>query len=73
VSEIFSGKLIREGVVHVLDLIGNPTAVTAYAWSSLIESSDKRRFFAPLHMGAIKSPVDAVRAAILAEQRSVRN
>jgi len=45
-------------------------ATRAYAWSSPIEGSDKRRFFAVLHMGAIKSPTDAVRAAIVAEHRT---
>ena len=43
---------------------------TTAIWSSPIEGSDKRRFFALLQMGAIKSPVDAVRAAIVAEQKS---
>jgi hypothetical protein len=56
--------------VHVYDLTGHPRATRAYAWSSPIEGSDKRRFFAVLHMGAIKSPADAVRAAIVAEHRS---
>lgn len=32
-------------------------------------SRDKRRFFAVLHVGAIRSPADAVRAAIVAEVR----
>jgi hypothetical protein len=32
------------------------------------EGSDKRRFFAVLHVGPIKSPLDAVRAAIVAER-----
>jgi|1185.fasta_scaffold34178_2 hypothetical protein len=45
-------------------------AARTYAWSSPIEGSDKRGFFAVLHMGPIKSPVDAVRAAILAENRT---
>jgi hypothetical protein len=49
---------------------GHPTASRAYAWSSPIEGSDKRRFFAVLHQGLVKSPVDAVRAAIVAEQRA---
>lgn len=56
-------------VVQVFDLEGHPKATRAYAWSSPIEGSDKRRFFAVLHMGAIKSPADAVRAAIVAEHR----
>jgi hypothetical protein len=45
------------------------TATRAYAWSSPIEGSEKRRFFAVLHQGPVTSPVEAVRAAIVAEQR----
>lgn len=69
VKEIFADQTVWEGIVHVFDLNGHPKATRAYAWSSPIEGSDKRRFFAVLHMGAIKSPADAVRAAIVAEQR----
>jgi len=69
VRETHNGVTIWEGVVHVFDLAGHPKATRAYAWSSPIEGSDKRRFFAVLHMGAIKSPADAVRAAIVAEHR----
>jgi hypothetical protein len=50
-------------------LTGHPKAMRAYAWSSPIKASDKRRLFAVLHMGPIRSPVDAVRAAIVAEHR----
>jgi hypothetical protein len=57
-------------VVNVFDLHGHPKATRAYAWSSPIEGSDKRRFFAVLELGGIKSPTDAVRAAIVAEHRS---
>lgn len=69
VREAFEGKPVWEGVVHVFDLAGYPKATRAYAWSSPIEGSTKRRFFAVLHMGGIKSPADAVRAAIVAEAR----
>jgi hypothetical protein len=76
VLETFKGETVRakgetiwEGVVHVFDLSGHPVASTAYAWSSPIEGSGKRRFFAVLHQGPIKSPADAVRAAIVSEQR----
>jgi hypothetical protein len=69
VKETHNGQTVWEGVVHVFDLTGNPKATQAYAWSSPIEGSDKRRFFAVLHMGPIKSPRDAVRAAIVAEHR----
>jgi hypothetical protein len=70
VRETFHGQPVWEGVVHVFDLNGHPTATCAYAWSSPIEGSDKRRFFAVLRLGAIKSPLDAVRAAIVAEHRA---
>lgn len=69
VSETFEGKIVWEGVVHVFDIKGRLTANRAYAWSSPIEGSDKRRFFAVLHQGPVTSPVEAVRAAIVAEHR----
>ena len=70
VREAFENQPVWEGTVHVFDLEGHPTATRAYAWSSPIEGSTKRRFFAVLHAGAIKSPLDAVRAAIVAEHRA---
>jgi hypothetical protein len=72
VRETHAGAVVWDGVVHVFDLDGHPAASRAYAWSSPIEGSDKRRFFAVLHQGPVKSPVDAVRAAIVAEQRQLR-
>jgi hypothetical protein len=69
VRETFKGKPVWEGVVHVFDLTGHPTATRAYAWSSPIEGSSKRRFFAVLHQPPVDSPQAAVRAAIVAEQR----
>jgi hypothetical protein len=70
VREAYEGAPVWEGVVHVFDLYGHPKATRAYAWSSPIEGSDKRRFFAVLHLGPVTGPVEAVRAAIVAEQRS---
>jgi hypothetical protein len=61
VKEVFNGKTVWEGVVH------HPKATRAYAWSSPIEGSNRRRFYAVLHLGGIRSPLDAVRAAIVAE------
>jgi hypothetical protein len=68
--ERFEGQTVWEGVVHVFDLAGHPTATRVYAWSSPIEGSTKRRFFAVLHTERINSPIEAVRAAIVAEHRS---
>jgi len=69
VKETFGGKVVWDGVVHVYRIDGHPKANKAYAWSSPIEGSDKRRFFAVLHQPPVTSPVEAVRAAIVAEQR----
>lgn len=70
VRERHGNKTAWEGVVHVFDLTGHPKATRAYAWSSPIEGSDKRRFFAVLHVPPVTSPVEAVRAAIVAEHRN---
>jgi hypothetical protein len=70
VKEVFEGKTVWEGVVHVFDLECHPRATRAYAWSSPVEGSDRRRFYAVLHLGGIRSPLDAVRAAIVAERRA---
>jgi hypothetical protein len=72
VRESFYGKLVWEGEVHVFDLDGNPKATRAYAWSSPIEGSTKRRFFAVLNIPPITSPSEAVRAAIVQEYREKR-
>jgi hypothetical protein len=53
------------------EVTGHPRASRARAWSHLVgETGERRRFFAVLHLGAIGSPVDAVRAAIVAERKA---
>ena len=69
VREAFDGKPVWEGIVHVFDLEDHPKATRAYAWSSPIEGTERRRFYAVLHLGGIRSPLDAVRAAIVAENK----
>ena len=70
VHEEFEGKPVWDGTVHIFNLKDSPSgAKRVYAWS--YERDDgKRRFFAVLHTGPIDSPVKAVRAAIVAEQRA---
>jgi hypothetical protein len=58
--------------MHVFDLTGYPTTTRACAWSSPVEGATKRRFFAVLHTDRINSPLEAVRAAIVAERRTTR-
>jgi hypothetical protein len=69
VKETFDGKTVWEGIVHVFTVHCHPKAKKANAWSSPIEGSDKRRFFAVLHQGPVTSPLEAVRAAIVAEHK----
>ncbi len=73
IKETFKGKTVWEGVIEVFDLDGNARATRAYAWSSPIEGSEKRRFYAVLHLGGIRSPQDAVRAAIVAESKAAKS
>ena len=68
IKETFGGNTVWEGVVHVFSLTGHPTAKRAYAWSSPIEG-DNPRFFAVLHQWPVTSPVEAVRASVVAENR----
>jgi hypothetical protein len=70
IKETFGGKTVWEGVVYMFSLAGHPTASRAYAWSSPIEGTDKQRFFAVLHQWPVTSPVEAVRAAFVAELKS---
>jgi hypothetical protein len=56
-------------VVRVFDISGRSDAQRAYAWSSPVEGSNKRKFFAVLHVPPVDSPLAAVRAAIVAERR----
>ena len=69
VKESFEGKPVWEGSVHKFSIEGNPAAGFAYAWTSPIEGSKKRRVFAVLEVPPIQSAVDAVRASIIQQQR----
>ncbi len=70
VEEAFQGQTVWEGVVHVFEIKGHPTAKRAYSWSSPIEGSTKRKFFAVLHVPPVASAQDAVRAAIVQEYKT---
>jgi hypothetical protein len=69
VKEMFKREVVWEGVVHIFDVDLSGSSKVAYAWSSPIEGTEKRRFFAVLGIPPINSPGDAVRAAIVAEHR----
>jgi hypothetical protein len=67
ISESFDGKSVWEGVVHVFELKGHPTARRAFAWSSPVEGSTERQYFAVLNIPPITSPVEAVRTTVMLE------
>ena len=64
IVETFKGETVWEGEVLIFELIGHPTATTAYAWSV------DQQITAVLHIGPISSPLTAVRASILAGEAS---
>ena len=72
VKEKFRRRMAWEGIVYILDVQDRPEADCAYAWFSPPELDGTLRFFAALKIGAIKTPVDAVRAAILVEYLEAR-
>ena len=68
VHEEHYGQTVWDGAVAVFELKGQPGGMfRAYAWSHAAEGGN-RRFFAMLHGGSIKTPRDAVHAAIVAER-----
>ena len=69
VSETFIDQPVWEGTVHVFDLDGCPNATRAYAWAQ-DRPDGKVRYAAVLRLGGITGPVEAVRAAIVAEARA---
>jgi len=69
IKEMFGDKVVWEGIVQVFDLIDHPTAKRCYAWSHSIEGSTKRKYHAVLHDGPVDSPIKAVRASIVSENK----
>lgn len=60
VQESFQGETVFEGIVHVFDLAGHPTASRCYVWDS------GAGIVTVLHEPPVDSPAAAVRAAIMA-------
>ena len=73
VHERHGDQTVWNGAVAIFDLAGHPKAKRAYAWSSHVdENSTKRRFVTVLGVPPITGPVEAVRAAIVAEARAAK-
>jgi hypothetical protein len=65
VIEKYGSSTAWEGIVHVFKISGHPLTDICYAWSSSIEGSTKRRYYAVLKISPIDSPEKAVRASIV--------
>lgn len=70
VVEKFGNQTVWSGIVHVFQITGNPESDKCYAWSSPIEESTKRRYYAVLHIPPIDSPEKAVRASIVQDRKT---
>ncbi len=68
VREEFQGQTAWEGVVEVFE-VDHPDTDTCYAWSSPMEGSDRRIFYAVLKVPPVDSPEKAVRASIVKDYR----
>lgn len=70
VIEKFGSRNVWEGIVSVFEIKGHPKAKKCYAWSSPIEGSTKRRYYAVLHVPPVDSPENAVRASIAHDHKT---
>ncbi len=72
VKETFQGQTVWEGIVEVFELHGHPKAPRVYAWSHETDGPEKsKKHVTVLHIGPVTSAVEAVRAAIVQEFRSL--
>jgi Protein of unknown function (DUF1524) len=69
-SEWFQGKPVWQGIVHIFRADRAPHGYPLLCVILSHGNSDKRRFFAVLHIPPITSPREAVRAAIVQEYRT---
>jgi len=66
VTETFNGQMVWDGIVHMFT-VDHPKTTVCYSWSSPVDGSNRRRFYAVLGVPPVNSAKDAVRAAIVAE------
>lgn len=72
VVEMFGEETVWGGVVSVFEIKGHPKGTKCYAWSSPIEGSTKRRYYAVLHILPVDSPEKAVRASIVYDHGTLK-
>ena len=67
VEEWYEDTLAWQGSVLIFSITGHPLATECYAWEATLSGEDKSRIYAVLKVDPIKSPGDAVRAAIVSD------
>lgn len=70
VTETWQGKTVWKGTVHIYDLVGHELSERAYAWSEPVDGSDRRTFYAVLHVSPVDSAKAAVKASIVHRNQS---
>jgi hypothetical protein len=69
VLEKFGEKTVWQGIVATFGIKGHPQADKCYAWSSPIEGSTKRRYYAVRHIIPVDSPEKSVRPSIVHDNK----
>jgi hypothetical protein len=65
ITETFQGRTVWDGTVEVFSVEGHPKARKCFAWSHREGEGDKHtRYITVLELPPVKSPRDAVKAAI---------
>jgi len=72
VIEEYGSNTVSEGIVHVFRITGHPRTDTCHAWSSPIEGTTTRRYYAVLKIPPLDSPEKAVRASIVHDYKGGR-
>jgi len=71
VTETFQGRTVWEGDVEVFSIPDHPKAKTCFAWS--YDDGPKTIFKIVLAIPPITTPLDAVRAAVVAQLKQDAN
>jgi hypothetical protein len=65
VTQIFDGRSVWGGMVHIFRLSGNLISDIAYVWSEAGGKNEGEEIVSFLHIPPIASPRDAIKAAIV--------
>jgi hypothetical protein len=68
IRETFRGQTVWEGVVESFALAGHPKAKRCFAWS--FQDNGEAQYVTALEIPPVESPITAVRASIVANDRN---